>query len=114
MLSETHISLAPHCLVSWQKMLTCSIIMTILSIPLQAAPPTSQSTTKKSGEIEMIFWEKQSWKSGGASQRLTLWADGRSEITVKRLGKPKKTKPGWSAREEPPWTMYTKTSPYSA
>jgi hypothetical protein len=57
--------------------------------------------------------KRQSWKSGGPSKRLTLWADGRSEITVKKSGKPKKTKLGWSAREEKPWTVYTKASPYS-
>lgn len=31
---------------------------------------------------EMIFWEKQSWESGGGSERFTIWADGRSEIIV--------------------------------
>ncbi len=61
----------------------------------------------------MIFWEKQSWKTGRSSTRLTLWADGRPEITLEQLGKPKKTKPGWSAREENGWTIYKKTSPFS-
>jgi hypothetical protein len=95
-------------------MLIGIIVAAILSVPLDAGPAASQPTTKKSEPIQMIFWEKQSWESGGPSERLTLWADGRSEITVRQLGKPRKTRPGWSAREEKPWTVYTKASPYSA
>jgi len=30
----------------------------------------------------MIFWEHQSWEVGGGRNRLTIWADGRSEVTV--------------------------------
>jgi hypothetical protein len=30
----------------------------------------------------MIFWEHQSWEAGGGRSRLTLWADGRSEVVV--------------------------------
>ena len=33
--------------------------------------------------VEMIFWEYQSWESGGGSHRLTIWADGRSEVSVR-------------------------------
>jgi len=95
-------------------MLIGIIVAAILSVALEPGLAAAQPTTNKSGEIDMIFWEKQSWKSGGPSKRLTLWADGRSEITVKKSGKPKKTKPGWSAREEKPWTVYTKAPPYSA
>ncbi len=32
--------------------------------------------------VEMIFWEDQSWEMGGGTSRLTLWVDGRSEVTV--------------------------------
>ncbi len=74
----------------------------------------AQTTTAKTQHIETIYWEKQSWMSNGPSMRLTLGADGRSEITVQRWGKPQKTSPGWTAREEKPWTIYTKKSPFPA
>lgn len=66
------------------------------------------------GEVRMIFWEKQDWEAGGGSARLTLWEDGRSEITVRERGKPGKPRPGWSARSEKSWAIYTKSSPYRA
>lgn len=31
---------------------------------------------------EMLFWEWQSWETGGGRNRLTLWKDGRSQIMV--------------------------------
>jgi hypothetical protein len=31
---------------------------------------------------EMIFWEHQSWEVGGERSRLTIWADGGSEVMV--------------------------------
>jgi hypothetical protein len=34
------------------------------------------------GDAEMVYWENQSWEAGGGSCRLTLWADGRSELLV--------------------------------
>jgi hypothetical protein len=33
-------------------------------------------------EVEMIFWENQSWETGGGKSRLSIWADGKSEIMV--------------------------------
>lgn len=33
-------------------------------------------------EVEMIYWESQSWESGGGRERLTIWQDGRSEIML--------------------------------
>jgi hypothetical protein len=30
----------------------------------------------------MLFWEWQSWETGGGWNRLTLWKDGRSQIKV--------------------------------
>lgn len=33
-------------------------------------------------DAEMIFWEHQSWEVGGGRSRLTIWADGRSEVMV--------------------------------
>ncbi|MFQ5989815.1 MAG: hypothetical protein ACE5K9_07865 [Candidatus Methylomirabilales bacterium] len=31
---------------------------------------------------EMLFWEWQSWETGGGRNRLTIWKDGRSQIAV--------------------------------
>lgn len=43
----------------------------------------SQSgTSSDNSKVEMIFWEAQSWEAGGGRSRLTLWADGRSEVVV--------------------------------
>lgn len=44
----------------------------------QKPPPPVDTPT-----VEMIFWEYQSWESGGGSHRLTLWPDGRSEVLVR-------------------------------
>ncbi len=33
-------------------------------------------------EVELVFWEDQNWESGGGSNRLTIWADGRSRVEV--------------------------------
>ena len=41
-----------------------------------------QTSPRPLADIDMIFWEEQSWESGGDSRRLTLWADGRSEIRI--------------------------------
>ncbi len=57
----------------------------------------------------MIFWEKQEWDGSGAARRLTLWADGRSEITVKQLGAPGKPRRGWTVEPQGEWSVYTKT-----
>jgi hypothetical protein len=49
----------------------------------------------------MVFWEKQSWKPGGRADRLTLWADGRTETWVILPGRgfvlspPLQLRPGW-------------------
>lgn len=31
---------------------------------------------------EMLFWEWQSWETGGGRNRVTIWKDGRSQIVV--------------------------------
>ncbi len=31
---------------------------------------------------EMLFWEWQSWETGGGRNRLTIWKDGRSQVVV--------------------------------
>jgi hypothetical protein len=61
----------------------------------------------------MIFWENQVWKAGGGGERLTLWADGRSEITVRRFGRARKPKPGWTVAAQKPFTIYTRADPLS-
>lgn len=37
-------------------------------------------------DAEVVYWENQSWETGGGSCRLTLWADGRSELLVDPSG----------------------------
>ena len=90
------------------------LFLAIVCASLAMGAAMAQTPTKKRGAVQLIIWEKQNWESGGPKHRLTLWSDGRSEITVKELGKPRKTRGGWTAREEKPWTVYTKVSPYSA
>ena len=44
---------------------------------------SSQSRSDRGiSDAEMIFWEHQSWEVGGGRSRLTIWADGRSEVKV--------------------------------
>jgi hypothetical protein len=61
--------------------------------------------------VDMLFWEKQDWEPSGGAERLTLWADGRSEITVKRLGEPRKPKAGWAVTKRDQWCYYRKANP---
>jgi hypothetical protein len=32
--------------------------------------------------VELVFWEDQNWESGGGTDRLTIWADGRNRVEV--------------------------------
>ena len=73
---------------------------------------SSRPTTSPASQITMIFWEEQSWKPGGGSERLTLWASGRSEITLKRWGETQKTNPGWSATKVGHFSYYRKADPF--
>ena len=56
---------------------------------------------------EMLFWEWQSWETGGGQNRLTLWKDGRSQIVVVPdayfHGNPERFHPrqGWEMTEGP-------------
>jgi hypothetical protein len=79
--------------------------------PLATALAAPATTSTTSDDIQSIFWENQIWKPGGGGERLMLWADGRSEIIVKRFGKPGDPKPGWTARAAPPFTHYVKSNP---
>jgi len=63
-------------------------------------------------KVQMIFWERQNWEPGGGSERLTLWADGRSEIAVKRREAPRKTRAGWIAETRESWAIYRRVEPY--
>jgi len=61
----------------------------------------SLAASAPAAAIDMVFWEKQSWKPGGRADRLTLWADGRAETWVMPTGKgfvlspPPRPRPGW-------------------
>src|SRR5262249_32674142 len=47
---------------------------------------------------------------GGGRSRITLWGDGRSEISVPRRGQPMEPHPGWSiAEQSEQWSIYRKT-----
>jgi hypothetical protein len=56
------------------------ILIAVSIIPVgcrsQTAPPLNSS------DVEMIFWEQQSWEAGGGRSRLTIWVDGRSKVVV--------------------------------
>jgi hypothetical protein len=74
-------------------------------------PSTTQAASQGQAKVEMIFWENQIWKPGGGGERLTLWADGRSEIRVRRFGDPRKPRAGWTVSTTRPFTFYVKTNP---
>lgn len=62
---------------------------------------------------EMLFWEWQSWESGGGRSRLTLWSNGRSEFRVWPCsydtdGFELKPKPGWTAITEDGDTVFVR------
>jgi len=55
------------------------LIVLCFAILCCSSPPPSD---QKPPDAEMIFWEHQSWEVGGGRSRLTIWADGRSEVMV--------------------------------
>ncbi len=59
-----------------KRMILLALCMALLSC---SSEPTSKG---KPPGVQMIFWELQSWESGGGRSRLTLWSDGRSEVMV--------------------------------
>lgn len=69
-------------------------------------------------QIEMLFWESQNWESGGGRERLTLWADGRSEIRVvadyysSRARESLSVRPGWEVVSESPELVFLRRSVY--
>jgi hypothetical protein len=56
------------------------ILIAISIIPVSCRSQTAPSLNLS--DVEMIFWEQQSWEAGGGKSRLTIWADGRSEVMV--------------------------------
>jgi hypothetical protein len=57
------------------------LILIVLSIiPLGCSSQSAPSFN--ASDVEMIFWEQQSWETGGGRNRITIWADGRSEVMV--------------------------------
>ena len=79
------------------------LLSMILFIAVSCNAQTEPSATEL--KIQMIFWEIQSWESGGGKSRLTIWADGRSEIRVVpdefSRRKPAKMQPreGWAVEQ---------------
>ncbi len=70
-------------------------------------------------QVDSVFLEDQSWETGGGTARLTIWADGRSEIRVyagpahlypKSLLKPL---PGWQKLDAPNATTFIHPNPFS-
>jgi len=91
-----------------------------VQIPSSKSNP-SQAPGEGSGaplalsDIEMIFLEYQSWGFFGEGSRLTVWRDGRSEITVYRGLSPRtgKPKPGWTVSpDDAGGTTLRKVNPY--
>lgn len=60
-------------LVSIGKLFLMLVALGCAAEPLRVPVPA---------DARMLFWERQSWEPGGGSSRLTLWADGRSEVIV--------------------------------
>jgi hypothetical protein len=90
------------------------LVLMTLSACASEPQPASQPSPTSQPAVEALFWEDQIWKPGGGGERLTLWSDGRSEITVKRFGDPRTPKPGWTVRTAHPFTYYTKANPLPA
>jgi hypothetical protein len=61
-----------------QKFRIVLAICTVVALGCTAEPGR---TTVPQG-AEMLFWEWQSWETGGGRSRLTIWKDGRSQIVV--------------------------------
>jgi hypothetical protein len=56
------------------------ILIAFSIIPVSCRSQTAPSLNPS--DVEMIFWEHQSWEAGGGRSRLTIWADGRSEVML--------------------------------
>src|SRR5579871_4012548 len=69
---------------------TISLMLLLYSGPLRA-----DDSAEVAKPVEMIFWERERWGPQEWSARLTLWADGKSqiEVTQRSAARPKK---GWT------------------
>lgn len=61
--------------------LTFRIVLGICTVIALGCTAEPARTTVPQG-AEMLFWERQSWETGGGRSRLTIWKDGRSQIVV--------------------------------
>jgi hypothetical protein len=66
--------------VSSMKSRTWLVVLALSIVSLGCEPQSA--TSSDNSKVEMIFWEAQSWEAGGGKSRITIWADGRSEIVV--------------------------------
>lgn len=66
------------------------------------------------GNVEMVYWEDRDWQGGGTAQRLTLWADGGSELSETQSLAPAESqqlKPGWKVRGSAEHPVYYLLNP---
>ena len=64
----------------WSKLARRTILLALcMGLLSCSSEPTSKG---KPPRAQMIFWELQSWETGGGRSRLTIWSDGRSEVMV--------------------------------
>ncbi len=64
----------------WSKLARRTILLALcMGLLSCSSEPTSKG---KPPRAQMIFWELQSWETGGGKSRLTIWSDGRSEVMV--------------------------------
>lgn len=57
-------------------------LITIALCTVTIGCDSQSETSSDNSKVEMIFWESQSWETGGGRSRLTIWADGKSEVVV--------------------------------
>ena len=60
---------------------TFRIVLAICMVVALGCTAVPGRTTVPQG-AQMLFWERQSWETGGGRSRLTIWKDGRSQIIV--------------------------------
>lgn len=69
-------------------------------------------------DADMVYWQNQSWETGGGFCRLTLWSDGRSELLVGPDGyiekKTLRPKIGWSKRGSDHDIVFVRTEVFPA
>jgi len=89
------------------------IVFTICIIGAFGCVAEPGRTTVPQG-AEMLFWEWQSWETGGGRNRLTIWKDGRSQIMVVpdayTRGHPERfhPRPGWVMVEKPGGVLFVR------